>query len=96
MTIFKRNKKGELKTQIGKDGKEYLIPTKRGEFKMKIITSAIAGSRISANQQALKYRKKYSQGYRVTIKKNKTSKKLQKSYPGKYGPFWYAVNVWKI
>ena len=26
MTEFKRNRKGNLKIQIGKDGKEYLIP----------------------------------------------------------------------
>ena len=26
MTQFKRDKKGNLKTQIGNDGKEYLIP----------------------------------------------------------------------
>ena len=56
----------------------------------------IAKNRKSAEAQAKKYRKKYGKGYRVTIKKNKTSKKTHSYRPGVFGPFFYDINIWKI
>jgi len=34
MTLVKRDKKGNLKTQKGQDGKEYLIPETKGKCKI--------------------------------------------------------------
>lgn len=59
--------------------------------KMTVVNAAVAGSREQADAVVRKWKKKYS---KVTVKKHKTDKSLQKSSPGRYGPYWYEVTAW--